>query len=119
METEKIKQKISSLIKGEEKVSLFQKLLAVVSYLGVLSLIGMILREKSKPVHFHVKQGIALFVAEIICTLILAIPFIGPIIGLIGWILCVLLSILGLIKAAKGKKWQIPVLGKLATRIKI
>jgi len=119
METEKIKQKISSLIKGEEKISLFQKLLAIISYLGVLSLMGMILKEKSKPVHFHVKQGLALFVTEIICTLILAIPFIGWIVGFIGWILCVLLSILGLIKAAKGKEWPIPVLGKLATRIKI
>jgi len=119
METEKIKQKISSLIKGDEKISLLQKFLAIISYLGVLSLLVMILKEKSKPVHFHVKQGVVLFVTEIICTLILAIPFIGWIIGFIGWILCILFSVLGLIKAAKGKEWPIPFLGKIATKIKI
>jgi len=119
METEKITQKISSLIKREETISLLQKLLAIISYLGVLSLLVMILRKKTKPVHFHVRQGVALFVAEIICTLILAIPFIGWIIGFIGWILCILFSVLGLIKAAKGKEWPIPILGKLATKIKI
>lgn len=119
METEKITQKISSLIKGSEKNSLLQKFFAIISYLGILSLLVMILKEKSKPVHFHVRQGVALFVAEIICTLVLAIPFIGWIIGFIGWILCLLFSVLGLIKAAKGKEWPIPVLGKLATKIKI
>jgi len=119
METEKIVEKISSLIKREEKISLSQKLLAIISYLGVLSLLTMILREKSKPVHFHVRQGVALFVAEIICTLVLVIPFIGWIIGFIGWILCILFSVLGLIKAARGKEWTIPFLGRLATKIKI
>ena len=119
METEKITQKISSLIKGKEKISLLQKFLAIISYLGVLSLLVMILRERSKPVHFHVRQGVALFVVEIICTLILVIPFIGWLIGFIGWILCILFSVLGLIKASKGKEWPIPVLGKIATKIKI
>jgi len=119
METEKITQKISSLIKREEKVPLTQKFLAIISYLGVLSLLVMILKSKSKPVHFHVRQGVALFVAEIICTLVLAIPFLGPLIGSIGWILCVFFSIIGLLKATRGKEWTIPLLGKLATKIKI
>jgi len=79
----------------------------------------MALKEKSKPVHFHVRQGVALFMAEIVCTLILVIPLIGWLIGFIGWILCVLSSFFGLVKAAKGKEWSIPVLGKLATKIKI
>jgi len=119
METDNIVEKISSLIKKEEKISLLQKFLAIISYLGILSLLTMALKEKSKPVHFHVKQGVALFVAEIICTLILVIPLIGWLIGFIGWILCVSFSVLGLIKAAKNEEWVIPILGKLATKIKI
>ncbi len=119
METGKIKQKISSLIKGNKKIPLLQKLLAVISYIGVLSLLSMILVRENEYVRSHVRQGVALFVAEIICTLILVIPFIGWIIGFIGWILCILFSVLGLIKVIKDRKWQIPVLGKLAMKIKI
>ncbi len=119
MKIDKIKQKINSLIKGKNKISSSQKFLAIISYLGVFSLLVVILGEKSRPVYFHVRQGVALFVAEIICTLILAIPFIGWVVGFIGWILCILFSLFGLVKAAKGQEWSIPVLGKIATKIKI
>lgn len=109
METDKIKQKFSWSSKS----------LAIISYLGVLSLLAMILREKNKSVHFHVRQGVTLFVAEIIFTLIMVIPLIGWLIGFIGWILCVFFSIIGLLKAAKGQEWSIPFFGKIATKVKI
>jgi len=86
--------------------------------LGVLCLIPVILKAKSDYVRFHARQGIILFIAEIIFILIGIIPFFGWIIGFLGWIVCLILSIYGLTKAFKGKEWQIPFLNKLVDKIR-
>ena len=95
------------------------KFWAIISYLGVLSLIPLVVRVKSDFARFHLKRGVVLFISEIIFTLIWIIPIIGWVIGSLGWILCILFSLIGIIKASSNKEWKMPLLGKFAKKIRI
>ena len=98
-------------------------LYGVLSYLGFLSLIVLfVIKPKSDFGQFHAKQGSNLFIIELVVNVfggiiraILAfagVPFIGRMIGLVSTAVWVL-SIIGLIYAAQGKKYELPVVSNI------
>lgn len=91
---------------------------AAIAYIWILCLVPFILKRGSRYVRYHAKQGVVLFIAEVILSVILIIPFIG-ILGLIGWILCIVFAIRGIFEGAKGSYWEVPCLGKYAQRLTI
>lgn len=78
---------------------------AAVSYLWILWIVPLLLKRNSNYVQFHAKQGMVLFVAEIISGLI---PVIGWLIGLI----LIIFAVLGVLEALAGRFWELPILGK-------
>ncbi len=100
---------------AEEKVNP----LAVLSYIGILCLIPLLLEKEDEFVKFHAKQGLALFICEVITMLIGWFPIIGWIIWFIGWILWVILSLIGIINVLRGKKSRLPLIGGIAESFKI
>lgn len=119
MKKEEIKEKISSFLKKEENVLWKDRFKDILSYLGVLSLLVFIWRDKEKTASCHLRQGLVLFGLEIVFTLIMVVPFVGWLVGLLGWILCILLSLRGILKAVQGQEWSIPVIKKISQEIKI
>jgi uncharacterized membrane protein len=119
MGKKEIKKGVNSFLKKEESVLWKDRLKDILSYLGVLSLLVFLWRDKEKPASCHLRQGLVLFGLEIIFTLVMVVPFVGWLIGLLGWILCTLLSLGGILKAAQGKEWSIPVIKKISQQIKI
>ncbi|MBL7141668.1 hypothetical protein ISS21_01045 [Patescibacteria group bacterium] len=119
METENIVQKIESAVGAVKRPGLVARFLSAISYLGILCLAPIILKAKNDYVRFHARQGLVLFIAEIIFTLIWIIPLVGWVIGFIGWLLCFVLAIIGLIRTIAGREWIIPLLGKIAKKIRI
>lgn len=111
------KPKAEGMVEGkpEEKANP----LAILSYLGILFLVPLLVAKDDEFVKFHVKQGITLFIAEIITVIISMIPLIGWLISLIGWICWLILIILGIINVLQGKKSPLPVIGKFAENWKI
>ena len=102
------------------------KVLAAISYLGILVLIPLLMKKESKFVKEHAKQGLVLFIAEIvlwIVDLIFAfIPVLGTIISILIWIVLVaiaIVSIIGLIYALQGKFWKIPLVYDWAQNFKL
>jgi len=95
------------------------KLLAAISYLGVLCLIPLLLKKDDKFVQFHAKQGLVLFIAEIVVSFINIIPFLGQMIWLFVSLAFLLISIIGLIKACQGEWWKIPFLYEYSQKINI
>ena len=98
---------------GDSSVSGDDKLMGALAYLGILVLIPLLTKKDSSFVQFHAKQGLVLFIAAVILGWI---PFVGwfflaPIIGI--------LALIGLIMAATGKEWKIPVIWPLAEKIKL
>ena len=95
------------------------RILAAVSYLGILCLIPLMLKRDDKYVEFHAKQGLVLFIAEIIVWFINIIPFLGQMIWLMASLVFLAVSIIGLVKAYQGEKWEIPFLADYAKKIKL
>ncbi len=111
------------------------KIFNVLSYLGILWIIGMLSDHKNdKDVRFHIGQGMLvtiLYVAVgIINNLIIANVFVtkvtywyytykttsglGYFLMWILWLVPAVLSVIGIINAAKGESKELPVIGKYA-----
>lgn len=99
------------------------KTMAALSYLGILVLIPLLTKKGDKFVMHHAKQGLVLLIAEVIFGFagwILAfIPVIGWLISTVVWLYIVIMIIMGLINAAGGKHWEMPLLGGFAKNINL
>lgn len=91
------------------------KILAAVGYIWILCLVPLFLKRNSKFTQFHAKQGLLLFIAEIIGWLIFWIPLIGWIL----WIYVVIMAVMGIMSALQGRYWEMPILGKYARKINL
>ena len=86
------------------------KLMAALSYIGILVLIPLFASKNSKFVKFHVNQGLVL------CLLAIACGFMGKL-KLIGWIFNIcsivvfILAVVGIIYVFQGKAKELPVVG--------
>lgn len=106
-------QQSSNNVTGVEK----NKLVAALSYLGVLVIIPLLFVEKNDPfVKFHAKQGLVILIGYIIAGI--GVGWI-PLLGNLVWLVLAIASIAGLIQSLQGKWWKIPVIGDLAQKFKI
>lgn len=107
-------------MKKEEKegISFSDRLWSSLAYFWVFAFIPFILKRKEEFIFFHAKQGVVLFITEIILILILPIPFLGWFIAPLGLFLCAFFSFRGIFSALRGEKWIIPYLGRYANEIK-
>ncbi|MGB9741840.1 MAG: DUF4870 domain-containing protein [candidate division WOR-3 bacterium] len=89
--------------------------IAWLSYIGILWLVPLLAQKENDFCKFHVKQGIMLTIWFFAIGIVGAIPFIGWfLIWPLGVLFGLILAILGIINAASGKYWKMPLLGKLA-----
>ena len=97
------------------------KTITFLSYLGILALIPLLVKQDSPFAQFHAKQGIVLFV----CWFILS--WIAGFIPLIGWFLLapavsivgIVLAIMGLMNVAKGETKALPVIDDIVKKVGI
>ncbi len=90
-------------------------LIAALSYIWALCLIPLLFKRGSKFAQHHAKQGLVLFIIELIGWLIFWIP-------IIGWLLFIIVlvySVLGIMNAVQGQWWEMPYLSKYAKRISL
>ncbi|MEA3249925.1 MAG: hypothetical protein U9Q03_06275 [Patescibacteria group bacterium] len=90
-------------------------LMAALSYLNVLFLIPLLFAKKDKYVKLHLRQGIVLFAAYVIVSAVVWFPVIGWMLGLF----LLVISIYGFLQALSGKEWELPYIGKYASKIRI
>ncbi len=88
------------------------KLIGILSYLGILWVVAYILYGKKKSEYnlFHLRQGLGIFILLIINTIIGRIPVIGWLSIFIG-IAILVFAIMGIIGAAKGEQKELPLIG--------
>lgn len=94
------------------------------SYLGILALIPFMTEKDDEFVQFHAKQGLNLFIFEIIGAVVLNILsfvtsifwFLSIVISFISWIVSLLfliVTVIGIINVSKGLKTPLPVIGSI------
>jgi len=91
------------------------KVIAAIGYLWILCLVPLLLKRESKFAQFHGKQGLLLFIVEIVGMFIYWIPFLGWLLGLATLVL----AIYGIVQALQGKYEELPILGKYAKKINL
>ena len=95
------------------------KAIAAIGYIGVLCLIPLLLKKDSKFAQFHARQGLVLFIAEIVVSFVNIIPLLGQIVWFGASLVFFVVSIIGLIKALRGEQWKIPFLHEYTKLINI
>ena len=96
------------------------RIMAALSYIWVLVLIPILTKKDDEYVQFHAKQGLVLFIGSFVVMVLGMIPILGWLIILpLGWLAIIVLSILGIVNALAGKKWEMPFLSKYAKKINL
>lgn len=91
---------------------------AIIAYLWILFVVGLIAAPNSKFAKYHGNQGLVLFLASIIasvgCMVIGFVPFVNMVLVLIVpllWVGWLVLTILGIVNAAGGQCKPLPMIG--------
>ncbi len=95
------------------------KIFALLSYLGILSLVPLLFKKDNKFALFHGKQGLVIFLGEVAATIVNVIPILGQIICVIAMFVFGALSLVGIVKVLMGEYWKIPIVSDIAEKIKI
>ncbi len=91
------------------------KIIAAIAYLGVLCLVPLLLKRNSKFAQFHGKQGLVLFIVDIVLMFFAWIPLFGQLLML----LLMVVSIIGVVKTANGEWWKIPYLYEWSKKLNL
>jgi uncharacterized membrane protein len=106
------------------------KIMLVLAYLGILSLIPLLTVKDSDYVKWHAKQGLALCIVSVVVSIAFGIlGFIAALVlhsGIVGTLIslcnCVIavgilaLMVMGIVKAFKPERWKMPVVEMLASK---
>lgn len=112
--------KTADTLHTEQEIIEEGKIYAFLGYWHILFLIPLLLKKENRFALFHGKQGLVLFVLEMIVWTLGFIPFIGWfVIRPIGYIFCGVMAIIGMAQSLRGEYWRMPWLGKYAEGIKI
>ena len=78
----------------------------------VTGLVFLLLEQKNEFVRFHALQSLVTFLALFIISSVIGfIPVLGVLVGLVLWPLGVVLWIILMVKAYKGERYKLPVVG--------
>ncbi len=114
---EQVGSQIKAVAGTAEPVREQDKIMLVLSYLGILALIPLLTVKDSPYVQWHAKNGLVLGVGGSIALTILSfIPYIGWVIACVGWPALLVVDILAIVKALKGERWRIPGVSDIAEK---
>jgi len=95
------------------------KFFAAISYISFLCVAALLFKKYNKFAVYHAKQGLVIFVLEIVGFILSIIPSIGGIIGTLVIVVFGLLSIWGIIQSLLGNYFRIPLVSDMADSINL
>lgn len=93
-----------------------EKLMAALSYVGVLVLIPLFTRKSNPYVYFHAKQGLVIMIGEVVA--LIAGQWIA-VVGSVVFVLLLIASVVGLIQALQGRRFRIPGIAEIADKFSV
>jgi uncharacterized membrane protein len=91
------------------------KAITLLSYVGILFLVPLLLRQDSPFAQFHAKQGLILFIGWIVGGFTYLLFGLGVLIH----ILVIVFSIMGIMNVLNGKKKELPLVSDLVKKFNI
>lgn len=89
--------------------------IAVLSYVWILCLVPLLGKRDSEFAQFHAKQGLVLFIIEIVASLFIWFPIFGQLLML----LLLIVAVMGIIKTLNGEWWKIPYIYEWSKKINL
>ena len=90
-----------------------EKILGILSYLGILALIPIIWKKKSQTLKTHSDNGIILLLVWVALLFVFQIPFVGVLLGILLLLATLIGTVWGIIDAFTGREAKIPGLEKV------
>ena len=90
---------------------------AFLSYLWILCLIPLFLKRDNRFAIFHGRQGLVLFIGEVLISILGMMPVVGWVVFFAGSALFGILSLIGLFQVLRGNYWRMPVINGMAEKI--
>ncbi len=95
------------------------KFFAAIGYVSILFLVPLVLKKDNKFAVFHGKQGLVLFILEVAASILKVIPAVGDVIAMLAFVVCGILSLLGIVKVLMSEYWEMPVIADIAKKINL
>jgi uncharacterized membrane protein len=99
-------------LEGERSVR--SKMLALLSYMGVLCLVPLVVNKTNEFVTFHARQGLVLWIWGVLAIFGLYVPVVGPLFFSVSALLIMAFSLAGLVSVLLTKAWKLPMVGSWA-----
>lgn len=93
------------------------KFFAVISYISFFCIITLLLKKQNKFALYHAKQGLVLFVVEVVSLILSVIPILGWLLRVFGTLIFLLVAFWGILSALQGKLCRIPLISDIADKI--
>jgi fumarate reductase subunit D len=108
---------MSNTMMLQREMGISSRVLAAMSYLGVLSLVPLVMNRDDSYVQFHARQGVVLWMWEVLAIYTLLVPGVGQFFFRITSIACLVLSVIGVVSVLLGRAWKFPIIGDWAARL--
>ena len=93
------------------------RIAAIMAYIPILCFVPLLNMRENKEAMFHARQGVLLFIIELIALLFL-IDGISDLVFKGVLLLAIALSVVGVYFAFQGKNYKLPIIGDLADKSK-
>lgn len=91
------------------------KVMASLSYIGILCFIPLLTMKSSHYAQEHAKQGVILFLVWLVGSLV----FWFPVVGQLAAIAVFVVNVVAFVKCLNGEFWEIPVIGPYRSKVNL
>jgi len=97
-----------------------ERVLAAIAYMPFppLFLAPLLIGRDDTFVEFHGKQGLVIFLAWFALWILSNVPIVA-IAAYAGFVVLIVAAVIGFVQACLGKRWELPVLGRYAKKIRL
>jgi len=104
----------------ETTITLQEKIISAIAYVPFppLFLVPLLVGHDDTFVEFHGKQGLVVFLAWFALWILSLLPFVA-VLAYLGFLALLVAAVIGIVKTCQGKRWELPLIGRYAKRLKL
>jgi fumarate reductase subunit D len=106
---------VEVVVHGENNMR--SRILALMSYLGVLVFVPLVVNRDDEYVHFHARQGLVIWTFGVLAIFMLYVPGLGKLVFSFLAMAVMAFSMIGLVSVLLHKDWKLPIVYGLASKL--
>ncbi|MBF0471715.1 MAG: hypothetical protein HQL48_10125 [Gammaproteobacteria bacterium] len=99
------------------QLSMRMRIMALMSYLGVLVFVPLVMNRDDQYVNFHARQGLVIWIIGIVAIFVLYLPGLGKLLFSFLAMMVMIYSFIGIISVLFTKAWKLPIIYDLSTKL--